>query len=189
MIDTDGNYNNTEIGGNGPRFERYAGSNNSFVLYAPGGSVLIINELNGGWSEALPNGIYYSKNASGYVWMLLLYDHTLTVPETLKSEALPKNVVTIPNGTAADMVPVSNGAGGVTWVSRDELGGAEEELPPSDEIIGEGLPFNIDNTLVYENNTLGVNTATDAEQDNTLPITSAAVYETLGNIEILLGTI
>lgn len=38
-------------------------------------------------------------------------------------------------------------------------------------------------------NTLSVDTATDVEEDNTKPITSAAVYQTVGNIEILLGTI
>lgn len=34
-----------------------------------------------------------------------------------------------------------------------------------------------------------VNTATEAEEDNTLPITSAAVYTNIGNIEVLLETI
>ena len=47
----------------------------------------------------------------------------------------------------------------------------------------------VDNTLKYVNGVLGVNTAGDAEQDNTLPITSAAVYTQIGNIEVLLGTI
>ena len=251
VIDNSGNYIDTEIGGSGPHFEKYAGSNYSYILYVPYGSVLIINEPAGTQLEGLPNGIYYSKNSNGYVWLLLLYDYVLTVPETLKLESLPKSAVTIPNGTAADMVPVSNGAGGVTWVSRDELS-PEEELPPDSDIVvepgepgwtyvpsvsaegdlsftptqygaddppAEVLPvnirgprgpayelteedkaaiveavkaeplFEIDNTLRYEGGTLGVNTATDAEQDNTLPITSAAVYETLGNIEILLGTI
>lgn len=63
------------------------------------------------------------------------------------------------------------------------------EEPPSDSIEGDGLPFETDETLIFESGILRVNTATDAEQDNTLPITSAAVYETLGNIELLLGTI
>ena len=34
-----------------------------------------------------------------------------------------------------------------------------------------------------------MNTADDVEQNNTLPITSAAVYTTVGNIEALLSTI
>lgn len=38
-------------------------------------------------------------------------------------------------------------------------------------------------------NTLSVDTANQVEQDNTLPVTSAAVAATVGNIEVLLGTI
>lgn len=54
---------------------------------------------------------------------------------------------------------------------------------------GGGVSFTTDETLYLENGVLGVNTATDVEGDNTLPITSAAVYETVGNIEVLLKTI
>lgn len=49
--------------------------------------------------------------------------------------------------------------------------------------IGSGLK------LDEETNTLSVNTADKVEQDNTLPVTSAAVFTTVGNIEALLGTI
>lgn len=49
--------------------------------------------------------------------------------------------------------------------------------------IGDGLKLN------EETNTLSADTATNVEEDNTKPITSAAVYQTVGNIEILLGTI
>ena len=55
---------------------------------------------------------------------------------------------------------------------------------------GGGMAVNIDNkTLVVEDGVLRVNTTSDMEQDNTLPITSAAVYTTVGNIEALLSTI
>lgn len=50
-------------------------------------------------------------------------------------------------------------------------------------VIGSGLKLDPDT------NTLSVDTATEVDQDNTKPITSAAVFETVGNIEILLGTI
>lgn len=50
-------------------------------------------------------------------------------------------------------------------------------------VIGDGLK------LDPESNTLSVDTANAVEQDNTLPVTSAAVYTTVGNIETLLGTI
>nr|WP_317402622.1 hypothetical protein [uncultured Gemmiger sp.] len=50
-------------------------------------------------------------------------------------------------------------------------------------VIGHGLK------LDEQTNTLSVDTAEAVEQDNTLPVTSAAVYTTVGNIEVLLGTI
>ena len=49
--------------------------------------------------------------------------------------------------------------------------------------IGHGLK------LDAETNTLSVDTADKMEQDNTLPITSAAVYVEVGNINALLKTI
>lgn len=55
---------------------------------------------------------------------------------------------------------------------------------------GGGMNYQIGHGLkVTGGNTLEVDTAEEAEQDNTLPITSAAVYTTVGNIEILLETI
>lgn len=54
---------------------------------------------------------------------------------------------------------------------------------------GSGM-LEIDNhTLVNRDGVLAVNTADVLEQDNTLPITSAAVHATVGNIEVLLSTI
>ena len=51
------------------------------------------------------------------------------------------------------------------------------------------VEFETDKTLRFENGVLSVNTTNDMEQDNTLPITSAGVYATVGNIEALLKTI
>jgi hypothetical protein len=92
-------------------------------------------------------------------------------------------------------VTVNSGEGGTTKHSRL----SERELPnqhPISAITGleealenAGQHFETDETLYLENGVLGVNTATDVEGDNTLPITSAAVYETVGNIEVLLKTI
>lgn len=42
---------------------------------------------------------------------------------------------------------------------------------------------------VNENGKIYVNTANDAEKDNTLPITAAAVYTEIGNIDVLLQSI
>ena len=46
-----------------------------------------------------------------------------------------------------------------------------------------------ENLNVTKNGTLSVVTANDAEEDNTHPITSAAVYTEIGNINALLSTI
>ena len=56
---------------------------------------------------------------------------------------------------------------------------------------GGGVAFTTDNTLIYDTETgvLSVNTADEVEQDNTLPVTSAAVHTTVGNIETLLRLI
>ena len=54
-----------------------------------------------------------------------------------------------------------------------------------------GSSYNIGAGLLLdeETNTVSVNVVNDAEKDNTLPITSAAVYTELGNIDALLQTI
>lgn len=49
--------------------------------------------------------------------------------------------------------------------------------------------FKTDDTLTLKDGILSVNTTDQIEQDNTLPITSAGVYATVGNIEALLKTI
>lgn len=54
---------------------------------------------------------------------------------------------------------------------------------------GGGGGFTTDETLTLKNGILSVNTAKEVEADNTLPVTSAAVNTTVGNIEILLATI
>lgn len=53
----------------------------------------------------------------------------------------------------------------------------------------ENVAFKIDNTLTLKDGILSVNTTNNMEQDNTLPITSAGVFATVGNIEALLKTI
>ena len=47
--------------------------------------------------------------------------------------------------------------------------------------------FSIGNGLKLENNVLSVDTANVVEEDNTKPVTSAAVYTEIGNIEALLA--
>lgn len=69
---------------------------------------------------------------------------------------------------------ISDGDGGTRW--GEATGGACY-------VIGAGL------ALEPETNTLHVDTADDAEKDNTRPITSAAVYTEIGNINKILSTI
>lgn len=71
-------------------------------------------------------------------------------------------------------------------VSEDQIARAVEkylEENPS------GVNFETDKTLTLKDGILSVNTTNLAENDNTLPITSAGVYATVGNIEALLKTI
>ena len=46
-----------------------------------------------------------------------------------------------------------------------------------------------ENLTITENGVLSVDTATQVEQDNTKPITSAAVHTEIGNIEVLLAAL
>lgn len=55
--------------------------------------------------------------------------------------------------------------------------------------ISVGGNVETDETLIIKDGVLSVNTTDQMEQDNTLPITSAGVYATVGNIEVLLKTI
>lgn len=65
--------------------------------------------------------------------------------------------------------------------------GLEDALKEAAE---SGVEFTTDETLTLTpTGVLKVNTATEPQADNTLPITAAAVHATVGNIEILLGTI
>lgn len=71
---------------------------------------------------------------------------------------------------------------------KGEPGERGEQGPPGEK--GDpGTTFTTDETLTLENGVLRVNTAAVVEADNTLPVTSAAVNVTVGNIEALLETI
>lgn len=54
---------------------------------------------------------------------------------------------------------------------------------------GGGINYIIGDGLKLEGRTLSVDTAKEVEQDNTKPVTSAAVYVQLGNVEALLKSI
>lgn len=54
---------------------------------------------------------------------------------------------------------------------------------------GGGLGYAIGDGLKVEGNVLSVDTAQKVEEDNTRPVTSAAVYVEIGNIEALLAAL
>lgn len=54
---------------------------------------------------------------------------------------------------------------------------------------GSGMNYIIGDGLKVEGRVLSVDTSNKVEKDNTKPITSAAVYTTVGNIESLLSTL
>lgn len=54
---------------------------------------------------------------------------------------------------------------------------------------GGGSVYKIGEGLKLENGTLSVDTAAEVQKDNTKPVTSAAVYTQLGNVEALLASI
>lgn len=111
-------------------------------------------------------------------------------------EIIKATIREVPKMTASfgDVV-VQSGEGGTTRHSRL----TERELPDqhpmsaitglADALKNAGTKFTTDETLSFENGVLSVNTAKEPAPDNTLPITSAAVAQTVGNIEILLRTI
>lgn len=84
-------------------------------------------------------------------------------------------------------------AGGVTPERVDEsvkkyLDENPIEMPLMDENTVGGAKLG-NHLAISETGHLSVETASDFEGDNTRPITAAAVEATVGNIEILLGTI
>ena len=54
---------------------------------------------------------------------------------------------------------------------------------------GGGFSYEIGAGLKVEDGVLSVDTANAVEEDNTKPVTSAAVYTELGNVEALLANI
>lgn len=81
------------------------------------------------------------------------------------------------------------------YATSEELNQLKEKNSEQDSRLrtleqgGGGISFETDNTLKLEGGILSVNTADTVEKDNTLPVTSAAVYTEVGNINALLATI
>lgn len=71
----------------------------------------------------------------------------------------------------------------------EKNGVSDQQIATAVEKYLDENPIETDHTLILKDGILSVNTTNQMEQDNTLPITSAGVYATVGNIEVLLKTI
>ena len=90
------------------------------------------------------------------------------------------------SGGSGGAVASVNGKTGRVIFNAEDVG-ALPNIPASSEVLG-GVKVG-KNLIIDETGALSVDTASFVEEDNTRPITSAAVHATVGNIEILLGTI
>lgn len=88
-------------------------------------------------------------------------------------------------------MPGTNGKSAYETAKDGGYAGTEAEFAEMLKKAAEtgAAQFETDETLTMENGVLRVNTADEAQENNTLPITSAAVAIQIGNIEILLQTI
>ncbi len=163
-------------------------------------NIIPLSPVEGGVGATLTDDMlalsgYYTMQLRGTQGDVVRHTNQIQVfiPESLSGDAqwpevpsefseIEQNIIAINNN------PPKPGINGYWMIYNPETGEYEESDIPLPE--GGGFGYQIGNGLkVTGTNTLEVDTATDVEQDNTLPITSAAVYTTVGNIEILLGTI
>ena len=163
-------------------------------------NIIPLSPVEGGVGATLTDDMlalsgYYTMQLRGTQGDVVRHTNQIQVfiPESLSGDAqwpevpseftqVEQNIISINNN------PPKPGVNGYWLIYNPETGEYEESDIPLPE--GGGFPYQIGNGLkITGGDTLEVDTATDVEQDNTLPITSAAVYTTVGNIEILLGTI
>lgn len=101
-------------------------------------------------------------------------------------------------GKSAYEIAVEHGFEGTEeeWLESLKMGDVSDEQIEKavnkyldENPVEAGVKFKPDETLKLEDGILSVNTADKVEEDNTLPVTSAAVYTEVGNINALLATI
>lgn len=162
-------------------------------------NIISLTPIDGGISVTLTQDMlsqsgYYTMQLRGAQGEMVRHTNTVDVfiPSSLSGDAqwpeVPSEFTQVEN-TIRELNnhPPTPGPNGMWMIYNPDTGEYEESDIPLPEggsgyVIGHGLK-------VTGTNTLEVDTAEDVEQDNTLPITSAAVYTTVGNIEILLETI
>ena len=101
------------------------------------------------------------------------------IEKTATIDNVDEYTITMTDGSSYTFT-VTNGYGG--------SGGGSADVPIASETVA-GIVRVGENLKISADGVLSVDTATAVEEDNTRPITSAAVQTTVGNIEILLKTI
>lgn len=101
------------------------------------------------------------------------------IEKTATIDNVDEYTITMTDGSSYTFT-VTNGSGG--------SGGGGADVPIASETVA-GIVRVGENLKISADGVLSVDTATAVEEDNTRPITSAAVQTTVGNIEILLKTI
>lgn len=177
------------------------GWNWSMLVQAKGSlNIISLSPVDGGVGVVLTDDMlslsgYYTMQLRGTQGEVVRHTNTVQVfiPESLSGDAQWPEVPSEFTQVEQTIIAINNnppkpGINGFWMIYNPETGEYEESDIPLPG--GGGFGYEIGHGLkVTGTNTLEVDTATDVEQDNTLPITSAAVYTTVGNIEILLGTI
>ena len=85
-------------------------------------------------------------------------------------------------------IALTDGSSYEFTVTNGSGGGSGGDVPIASETVA-GIVRVGENLKISADGVLSVDTATAVEEDNTRPVTSAAVQTTVGNIEILLKTI
>lgn len=85
-------------------------------------------------------------------------------------------------------IALTDGSSYEFTVTNGSGGGSGVDVPIASETVA-GIVRVGENLKISADGVLTVDTATAVEEDNTRPVTSAAVQTTVGNIEILLKTI
>lgn len=163
-------------------------------------NIITLSPVEGGVGATLTDDMlalsgYYTMQLRGMQGDVVRHTNQIQVfiPDSLSGDAQWPDVPSEFTQVEQTIIDINNnppkpGVNGFWMIYNPETGEYEESDIPLPE--GGGFPYRLGNGLkVTGGDTLEVDTATDVEQDNTLPITSAAVYTTVGNIEILLGTI
>ena len=164
-------------------------------------NIIPLSPVEGGVGATLTDDMlalsgYYTMQLRGMQGDVVRHTNQIQVfiPESLSGDAQWPEVPSEFTQIEQTIIDINNNppkpnVNGYWMIYNPETGEYEESdipLPGG----GGGFPYQIGNGLkVTGGDTLEVNAATSVEEDNTLPITSAAVYTTVGNIEILLGTI